>query len=466
MAEINIEKPEEHGGPIDIEPVGDAHAHAIPTVNQLVGGPLSTLIARAPIAMIIGGVLTLLGLLLSPRSFFQSYLFAYMFWFGITLGSTAWLMAHHVTGGGWGFLLRRPLEAATRVWPLVLGMFVPLAIAMFLSMADGHALGSLYHWADPHVVADDAILQKKAGYLNPLGWLIRAGFCFVIWFALSYLLNKWSRQEDESPSPLPRHKLSMWSSVGLVIFLITVTIASVDWVMTIEPHWYSALWGAIFLVGQGLSTLCVMVVLIYTTMKGTKLFENIETRYFRDVGNLMLAFTIFWAYTNYSQFMIQYSANLAEFATWQLHRTTFGWQYFGAVNIVLHFALPFAFALSSLTKVNMSNLRKLALFLIFARFVDLFFYVVPTFRVSPGDGLPLPGAAFPFAFLGDIGLPILLGGLWVWAWASQMKKVNAPIVPVYDERIEGAWPLGAAQESVRTVTAVTDSGLKEVKING
>ena len=330
MAEINIEHTEEHG---------HDHVPAIPTVNQLIGPRLSAMIASAPKFIIAGAILTVLGLVLSPRSFFQSYLFAYMFWFGITLGSTAWLMAHHVVGGGWGFLMRRPLEAATRVWPLTLALFVPLAIAMFLSMSDGHALGALYHWADPHVVAGDAVLQKKYAYLNPLGWLVRAGVCFVIWFGLSYLLNKWSREEDVSNSPIPRHKLSMWSGLGLVIFLITVTIASVDWVMTIEPHWYSALWGAIFLVGEGLSTLCVMVVIIYTLMKGTPLFERIETRYFRDIGNLMLAFTIFWAYTNYSQFMIQYSGNLAEEATWQLNRTTHGWQYFGAVNIVLHFAL-------------------------------------------------------------------------------------------------------------------------------
>ena len=456
MAEINIEHTEETHEAHD-------HAPAIPTVNQLIGPRLTALIARAPIFIGIGAVLSVLGLLAAPRAFFQSYLFAYMFWFGITLGSTAWLMAHHVVGGGWGFLLRRPLEAATRVWPLILALFVPLAIAMFLSMADGHALGALYHWADQHVVANDAILQKKHAYLNPLGWLVRAGVCFLIWFALSHLLNKWSREEDVSASPIPRHKLSMWSGLGLVIFLITVTIASVDWVMTIEPHWYSALWGAIFLVGEGLSTLCVMVVLIYSLMKDTPLFRNIETRYFRDIGNLMLAFTIFWAYTNYSQFMIQYSANIPEEATWQLNRTTHGWQYFGAVNIVLHFALPFLFALMSITKVNMGNLRKLAIFLIFARFVDLFYYTVPTFRHSPLDGTPLGAVPeYHWAFLADIGLPILMGGLWLMVWAMQMKKTNAPLVPIYDQRIEGAWPLEAAQETVGS----TGLKLKEATNNG
>ena len=235
--------------------------------------------------------------------------------------------------------------------------------------------------------------------------------------------------------------------------------------MSIEPHWYSALWGAIFLVGEGLATLSIMVVIIYNMMKGTTLFQSIETRYFRDIGNLMLAFTIFWAYTNYGQYVIQYSANLAEEATWQLHRTQFGWQYFGFTNIILHFALPFLFALMSITKVNMSNLRKLALFLIFARFVDLFFYVVPTFRLHPTDGLPFPGATYPFAFLADIGLPILLGSLWLWAWATQMKKVNAPVVPVYDERVEGAWPIVAAEETASKVSS-TGHPLKEATTNG
>ena len=460
MAEINIE-------PVDAQ---DAHQEspAIPTINQLFGGRLSALIGMAPLFMIIGGVLTLAGLLVSPRSFFQSYLFAYMFWFGITLGSTMWLMAHHVTGGGWGFLLRRPLEAATRVWPLAIVLFVPLAVAMFLSVADGHALGALYHWADPHIVASDTVLQKKAGYLNPLGWLIRAGVCFVIWFTLAHLLNVWSREEDASPSPLPRHKLSMWSGLGLVLGLITVTIASIDWVMTLEPHWYSALWGAIFLVGEGLSTLCVMVVMIYWVAKDTPLFKSVETRYFRDIGNLMLAFTLFWAYTNYSQFMIQYAGNIAEEATWQLHRTTHGWEFWGLMNIIIHFALPFLFALMSITKVNMGNLRKLAWFLIVARFADLFYYVVPTFRISPGDGLPLPGSAYPFAFLADIGLPILMGALWVWMWAGQMRKTNAPLVPVYDERIEGAWPVEAAQETISTTTTppTTERGLRGATSNG
>jgi len=409
-------------------------------VNDVIGPKLLALAAKAPIVAIIGGVLSAAGLLLTwgTNSFFQSYLFAFMFWFAVTLGSTAWLMGHHISGGGWGFLLRRPLEAATRMWPLVLALWVPIAVAMFLSMLNGHT--GLYEWADASIRNNDHVLTAKSGYLNPLGWLVRAFLYFCSWFALSFYLNKWSREEDLTSDPHVRHKLSLLSSAGLVVYALTVTFASIDWVMSIEPRWYSSLWGLIFVVGQGHATLCLMIVLVRYLAADTVLLQKVETRYFRDVGNLMLTMTLLWAYTNYSQFMIQYSGNITDETSWQLHRTQFGWQFFGFGNIILHFALPFLFLLMSLTKVNVRNLAKLALFLIVARHIDLYFYVIPTYRNSPLQ-------AFPFAILADIGLPMLFGGLWLMGWAKQMYSVNAPIVPQFDARLDGFWPLEGEHEA-------------------
>lgn len=412
-----------------------SHERTDVRINDLIGPRLNALAAKAPVAAVIGGVLCVAGLLLTwgTNSFFQSYLFAFMFWFGVTLGSTTWLMGHHVTGGGWGFIIRRPLEAATRMWPLVFAMWIPVLIAMLLSMLNGHH--GLYEWADASIRNSDKVLTSKSGYLNPVGWIVRSVFFFCVWFGLSFYLNKWSREEDESPNPLVRHRLSLMSAVGLLISALTITFASIDWVMALEPHWFSALFGLIFVVTMGHSTLCLMVVLIRYLAWDVPLVQKIETRYIRDLGNFMLAFTLLWAYTNYSQFMIQYSGNIAEEAPWQLHRTTHGWQFVGFGNIIFHFAAPFLFLLMSLTKVNIRNLAKLALFLIFARHLDLFFYIVPTFRNSPTD-------SFPFAILADIGAPLLLGGLWLMGWANQMRRVNAPVVPQFDERLEGYWPLG------------------------
>lgn len=410
----------------------NSHPAAVERINDLIGPRLAVLGAKAPIFAAVGIVMCLLGAVLSPSTFFQSYLFAFMFWFGVTIGSTAWLMGHHVTGGGWGFILRRPLEAATRCWPFVLGMWVPLAIAMFFSMRDGHH--GLYEWADQSIVAGDKVLIAKHGYLNPAAWLGRAGLYFAIWFTLSFFLNKWSRDEDASDDPISRHRLSLMSGWGLILFLLTTTFATIDWVMTLEPHWYSSLWGAIFLVGQAHSTMCLMIILVRRLGHDLPIVKNIEKRYFRDIGNLMLAFTLLWAYVNYDQFLIMYSANIAEEAPWFLHRTTHGWQYIGAANIILHFVIPFLFLLMSLTKVNIYNLARLATFLVVARYIDLWFYVVPSFRLTPITGMP-------FSLLADLGAPLALGGIWLWQWSVQMRKANAPVVPIHDLRLEGHWPL-------------------------
>jgi hypothetical protein len=433
-----------------------------PNINELIGDRLTALAAKAPLFIGIGAVLTVVsfalnamqrGALPASQAFFQSYLFAFMFWFGVTLGSTAWLLGHHVTGGGWGYLLRRPLEAATRNWPVVLAMWVPVFIAMLLSMANGH--NGLYEWADQHLLANDHVLSKKVGYLNPIAWTVRALLYFVIWFVIAHLLNKWSRKEDETDDPYVRHNLSMWSAVGLIFYVITVTFATMDWVMTLEPHWYSSLFGAIFLVGQGHSTLCIMMILIKLTGGQTDLMKRVESRYFRDVGNLLLAFTLLWAYTNFSQFMIQYSANIAEEAEWFVNRTQYGWQFFGAGNIIMHFVLPFLMLLMSINKVNLNNFVRLAAFLLVVRHIDLLYYVVPTFRHSVLSSTPFSmttasggtvGAEYPWAFLADIGLPLLLGGIWILAWATQMKKTNAPLVPVYDARLAPYWPLEEGAE--------------------
>jgi hypothetical protein len=432
------------------------HKNVSPTVNELAGSKLDALAAKAPIAIAIGGLLTVAGIFLSGKTFFQSYLYAFMFWFGITLGSTAWLMAHNVTGGGWGYLLRRQLEAATRNWPIILAMWFPLVVAVILSSRDGHA--GIYEWADWKVLSTDHVLNKKVGYLGLVPFFIRQVIYFAIWFGMAYLLNKWSKQEDQTNDPYVRHKSSMWSGLGLLVYLITVTFATIDWVMTLEPHWFSSLWGPIFLVGQALSTLCVMIILTRYIAGHTDLLKKVESRYFRDVGNFMMAFTLLWAYTNFSQFMIQYSGNIAEEAEWFVHRTTYGWQYFGAFNIIAHFAAPFLLLLMSMNKVNINNLVKLAAFLIIARHIDLFFYVVPTFRTTPGAGLP--NGEYAWAILADLGLPLLLGGIWILGWAKQMKKANAPLVPVYDSRLNPYWPLadGTNGHTVENTKGVKSHG--------
>jgi hypothetical protein len=398
-------------------------------IGELVGPGLDRLQRFALIAAVVGLVLCVVGILVNmndsygARRFFESYLFAFMFWFGITLGSLAFLMVHHVTGGGWGFILRRVLEASTRNLPVVLALFVPIIFGMNHLYAD---------WIHPHG-AHAAVVQKKLAYLNTPGFIIRAVLYFAIWMTMAFFLNKWSAQQDEHDDGTFSRKLNMLSAAGLLIYVLTLTFASIDWVMSLMPLWYSALFGVVILAGQALSTLALMSFLVSRLAGHTDLVKRVEPRYFRDIGNLMLAFTLFWAYTNFSQFLIYWSGNIAEEVEFYTERMHGPWLVIGTILAFFHFFFPFFSLLSSSLKVNINNLAKLGVFIILMRHLDLFWYVTPHFRQ---EGASNPLAAF---YITDLGAPLLIGGIWLWAWAREVR--SRPVVPVHDPRLQAHWPL-------------------------
>lgn len=392
-------------------------------LSDLVGPQLDRLQKGALVAGVVGVAAMVLGAILDPADFFISYLFAFMFWLGVTTGSLGWLMIGHVTGGGWAFILRRPLEAATRNLPLAFAMFVPILFGM------GALYGGHHGWNRPYEELD-TILRHKNAYLNVPFFIARAVFYFVVWGTLAFFLNKWSRIHDERDDPAVAVRLNNWSAGGLLIFVLTMTFAAFDWMMSLEPHWFSSLFGVIIIVGQGLSTLALMTILIARLAGHTPFLQSLQEanpRYFRDLGNLTLAFTLLWAYTNFSQYMIYWSGNIAEEVEWFVHRARGGWGIVSMFLIVAHFALPFLVLLSSTVKVKINNLAKLAVFILFMRFVDLWWYITPTFRHE-----------LTLHWL-DIACPIGLGGIWLWAWARELKGRLA--VPVYDPRLRDDWPL-------------------------
>ncbi|MFQ5960602.1 MAG: hypothetical protein ACE5MG_04340, partial [Candidatus Methylomirabilales bacterium] len=206
-------------------------------------------------SLIAGGVglgLCLLGAFLNPEQFFRSYLLAYLFWIGIALGSFAIVMLHHLTGGGWGFVIRRLLEAGTRTLPLMAVLFVPLLFG----------LPDLYVWARPAEVAGDALLQHKSAYLNVPFFLFRTGIYFAAWISITYFINRWSLEQDRTAEPLLTRRLQMLSGPGLAVYVLTVTFASIDWAMSLEPHWFSTIYGVMFIVGQVLATLAFMIAVV------------------------------------------------------------------------------------------------------------------------------------------------------------------------------------------------------------
>jgi hypothetical protein len=381
---------------------------------------LEQLRRRALMVGCVGLALCVLwGTFVSPVQLFYSYLVAFVFWLGIALGSLAILMLHHLVGGAWGALIQRMLEAATRTLPLLAVLFVPLLFGM----------GALYSWARPEVVAADALLQHKRGYLNVPFFILRAVMYFAIWLILAQCLNRWSRQhEATSGQPaqgLVHRRMRLLSAPGLGLYALTVTFASIDWVMSLEPQWYSTMYGVLFIVGQALSALAFAIVAV-SVLAHTEPVASVATpERFHDLGNLLLAFVMLWAYVGFSQFLIIWSGNLAEEVPWYLSRTRGGWEGMAVFLILFHFALPFVLLLMRGTKRHAYGLSRVATVLCCVHVIDLFWLILPALHPT---GLRVHWM--------DVVAPIGLGGIWLALFVRNMAARS--LIPLEDRRLRGA----------------------------
>ncbi len=384
---------------------------------------LGRLRQRATLVGTAAIVLCLVGAFFNREQFFRSYLFAYVYWVGIATGSLAILMLHHLSGGAWGVMIRRLLEAATRTLPLAALLFLPVAMGM----------GHLYEWAIPEVVEGDKILQHKAPYLNAPFFLARTIFYFLVWIALSRLLNKWSRQQDETGDPSLAGRMEALSGPGLVLFGATVTFASFDWVMSLEPHWFSTVFGLSFMVGQVLTAFPFAIAVTFFLSTRKPMSEAVSAQHFHDLGKLTLAFVMLWAYLNFSQYLIIWSGNLPEETPYYVKRLTGGWQFFQLALILFHFAMPFILLLSRSLKRSGVKLARIARLLLFMRFVDLYLQIAPA-------GHHHGQAAGLHPHWMDLAAPIGVGGLWLAVFLRQLE--SRPVLPVRDpqfaEALEGS----------------------------
>ena len=289
-------------------------------------------------ALVVGGagiVLCGVGFLRNPTQFFRSYLLAYLFWLGIPLGSLAVLMVHHLVGGAWGAVIRRVLESATRTLPVLVFLFVPLLFG----------LPELYIWARPEVVMADEILQRKSVYLNIPFFIVRAALYFSVWLVVSFALNIWSVAQDQAGADPSERRMRLLSGPGLVLYVLTTTFAAVDWMMSLEPHWFSTIYGILVIVGQLLVALAFAVAVVALLADTPPLAQVISPAHFHDLGNL-LGFCHALGLHGLLPISDHWSANLTEEITWYLPRMRGGWEWLGLALILFYFTLPFLLLLS------------------------------------------------------------------------------------------------------------------------
>jgi hypothetical protein len=376
---------------------------------------LDRLRQRSLIVGAIGLVAAGLGAFLDPGQFFHSYLLAFLFWLAAALGGLALSMLHHLSGGGWGVVLRRIFEAAARTLPWMALFFVPVAFGM----------KSLYPWTDAAMVAGDHVLTAKAAYLNTPFFLVRAALYFAIWCGLAFVLSKWSLEQDRTGDPALGVRMQRVSAGGLVIYVLSMTFASIDWAMSMEPHWFSTMYGFLFVIGQAIMGLAVAIVVARRLSTEAPMSGVFHAGHFHDFGKLLFAFAMVWAYFAFSQFLIIWSANLPEEIPWYQHRLHGGWGILAVALVLVHFVVPFAVLLSRKTKRNATVLARMALWLIAARAVDLFFMIGP--EAYP-HGLSLSWI--------DVAATVGLGGVWVSLFIGNLKSRS--LLPVHDRDFEHA----------------------------
>jgi hypothetical protein len=393
--------------------------HDIP--GDTLRAKLDQIQSRALLVGAIGLTLCVLGGLIWPQRVAVSYLVAFLYWIGITLGCIGLTMLHHLVGGQWGLPIRRPMEAgASNVIPLAV-LFVPLALCLSI----------LYRWARPEEVRLDAELAHKTAYLNVPFFLGRAAFYFITWAAFAAMLRRWSLAQDENPDPSPSRRLQNLSGPGLVFLFLTSTFAAIDWGMSLEPKWSSTIYGAMLVTGEALSALALMIAVAIMLATDRPMTEAASPARLHDLGNLLLAFVMLWAYMAFSQYLIIWSGNLSEETPWYLRRTHGGWQWVALLLIGFHFFLPFFVLLFRESKRQSRLLLQVALVVLAMHLLDLIWLVVPASSDMTSPRIPWI----------DL-LPILaatagIGGVWVGMFVRQLKQ--GPLIPLNDPNLAAAF---------------------------
>ena len=374
----------------------------------------TTALGVGVVAVVAGAALGFLG----DANFYQSYLMAYLFWLGISLGSLVLTFAQHLAGGPWGSLIARPLESAMTLVPLMALLFVPVLIGM----------GQLYPWTDAAYVASHPTVAAKETYLNVPWFIVRAVTYFAVWTGAALLYRRTSLRQDEDAAKggALGYRLRSVSGLWLVFYVLTWTFAAVDWGMSLTPEWFSGIYPVILMASQAISAMAVMILVItWLAGRNTTVDKLLTPRRLQDLGNFLLAFTMFWAYTQVSQLIIQWSNNVVETATFYEVRLGPGWVNVAAFLLFFGFFAPFFTLFSRWVKRKRQTLRLVAVWALATQALNWFWFLAPAFE---REGFALT--------LADVLVFVGIGGIWLAAFARQLGSKH--VLPANDPRLVAA----------------------------
>lgn len=371
-------------------------------------------------------VLAISGALRSPEKFYQSYLMSFMLVLGLAVGSLGLMMLQHLTSGHWGIIIRRPLESATRTLPLVAIFFLPIALFGMQHLYTGS--GDQKGWLNAPASGEGALSDFQKSYLTThgfLGFYGRAVIYFAVWLVLMFTFNILSKEQDTNQNDRAlRRKLKMLAGPGIILYVFVMSFAAVDWVMSLSPHWASTIYGFLFVAGQLISAMAFMIAVVVLLSRTEPFAGILQKRHLHDLGKLLLAFVMLWAYFDFSQLLIIWSGNQPEEISFYRTRLYGGWGVVAVIVLIFHFFVPFLLLLSQDVKRNAKILPKIAMWLILMRLVDLYWMTRPEFTSS----------AMPTWL--DLVLPVALGGLWLGFFAFNLKQ--CPLLPLGDPKLAEA----------------------------
>ncbi len=368
-----------------------------------------------PIGLVVGGVGIGGALVLAPsepQRFFFSYLTAFVFLWTLTMGALFFVLLQFVTRAGWSVVVRRFAENTMALLPLLAVLFVPLIFGVH----------TLYHWSHAEAVARDALLTHKQPYLNETFFLVRAGIFFVIWLAAAHLFYRASVAQDQSGDHALTHHMQRYAPIFLILFALTLTYAAFDWLMSLTPHWYSTIYGVYIFAGSVMGIMAWLVIVAATLQRAGLLRRELHVEHYHDLGKLLFAFTAFWAYIAFSQFMLMWYANLPEETIWYAERNRAAWRVVSLVLLMGHFVLPFFFLMSRHIKRRLPLLVGAAVWMLVAHYIDIYWLVMPALGTD---------AAVPHLI--DGALLVGLGGLFVAAFV--WITLRSALIPVRDPRL-------------------------------